>query len=108
MSPVMIQFYKVLAISQLRGILNQNRRVQELNKLKRLYESTATTFLLDRSADDTDNEDSYTEFEDASEDNEDTISLWTSISDDDSEENNLSSSELTDINNKSLVNEEYI
>ncbi|CAG8686096.1 8728_t:CDS:2 [Gigaspora rosea] len=40
-------------------------KVQELNELKRLYESTSTTFLLDRSADDTDDEDSYAEFEDA-------------------------------------------
>ncbi|CAG8745672.1 9793_t:CDS:2, partial [Racocetra fulgida] len=40
-----------LAISQLHGILTQNRRIQELDQLNKLYESTSTTFLLDYSED---------------------------------------------------------
>ncbi|CAG8533049.1 11733_t:CDS:2 [Racocetra persica] len=40
-------FQKVLAICQLRRILTQKYRIQELDKLKRLYESTSAPSFLD-------------------------------------------------------------
>ncbi|CAG8656001.1 17176_t:CDS:1, partial [Dentiscutata heterogama] len=105
-------FKKVLAISQLRGILAQNRRIQELDELKKLYESTSTTSLLNHSKDVpsnltvqyTNDESDYDEIDNMSEDNEDDITLWSSISDDDSDEN-LSDSESTDLD-KLLDNQE--
>ncbi|CAG8797309.1 6588_t:CDS:1, partial [Cetraspora pellucida] len=48
------------------------------------------------------------EIDNVSKDNEDSITLLTSISDNNSDKNNLSSLEPTDINNKLLVNQEYI
>ncbi|CAG8757132.1 6613_t:CDS:2, partial [Dentiscutata erythropus] len=80
------QVHKVLAISQLHGILTQNHRIKELNKLKKLYKSTSTTFLLDYSEDISDNmlddfstdENSYIEIEDFNEDKdkENIMALW--------------------------------
>ncbi|CAG8570695.1 6119_t:CDS:1, partial [Dentiscutata heterogama] len=96
-------FHKVLAISQLRGILTQNYQIQELDKLKRLYESASTTALLDYSEDmfdtssttSTNEEDSCLEFED--ENNKDIVSLW--LSDlNENEYDNLLDLELTNIN----------
>ncbi|CAG8539101.1 29229_t:CDS:2 [Gigaspora margarita] len=85
----------------------------ELEELKKLYDATSTTFLLSHNnkkhtliVQDTDNEDDYIEIEE-DEDNDD-ISLWTSISDNDTNEDALSDSELTDNFNETLVNQEYI
>ncbi|CAG8626435.1 5636_t:CDS:2, partial [Racocetra fulgida] len=44
--PLDLHFQKVLAISQLCGIFAQDYKVQELDELKKLYESTSTISLL--------------------------------------------------------------
>ncbi|RIB26975.1 ribonuclease H-like domain-containing protein [Gigaspora rosea] len=104
--------HKILAISQLRGIINRNHCVQELEELKKLYDATSTTFLLSHNnkkltsiVQDTDNENDYIKIEE--DENDDDISLWISISDDDTDEDALSDSELTDNFNETLVNQEY-
>ncbi|RIB13140.1 hypothetical protein C2G38_2198654 [Gigaspora rosea] len=88
------QFHKVLAISQLRGIINRNHYVQELKELKKLNNAISTTFLLSHNnkkytsiVQDTNNEDGYIEIK--KDEDDDDILLWTSISDDNTNENAL-------------------
>ncbi|CAG8591355.1 23858_t:CDS:2 [Dentiscutata erythropus] len=97
----------VLSISQLRRILTQNRRTQELDELKKLYESTSTTFLLGHP----ENESDALLIDDESncekvEDNEDVISLWLSTTNEDDSEDNLIDLELANIN-ELLENQEH-
>ncbi|CAG8534669.1 25021_t:CDS:2 [Cetraspora pellucida] len=74
--------------------------IQELDKLKKLYKLISTTFTIQN----TNSEDNCIEINNISKDNKDSITLLALISNDVFDKNNSSSSEPTDINNKSLVN----
>ncbi|CAG8563321.1 14509_t:CDS:2, partial [Dentiscutata erythropus] len=99
---------KNLKSFQLRGILTQNCRAQELNKLKQLYESTSMTFLLNPSKNapststvqDADNESDYideSDYVDDTDRDDDDIILWSSDKDD-LDESDLSYLESNNIN----------
>ncbi|RIB18864.1 hypothetical protein C2G38_2141912 [Gigaspora rosea] len=102
-----------LDLHTIRSLLKTKEVLKELEELKKLYDVTSTTFLLSHNnkkhtsiVQDTDNEDDYIEIERDKDD--DNISLWTSFSDDDTDEDALSDSELTNYFNETLVNQEYI
>ncbi|CAG8698227.1 7290_t:CDS:2 [Dentiscutata erythropus] len=97
--PLDFHSYKVLSFSQLCGILTQNHQTQELDKLKKLYKSTSTIFLLghlenESDAFSTDDESNCEEVEN----NEGVMSLWLSTTNKDNSEDNLIDLELANIN----------
>ncbi|CAG8498413.1 16036_t:CDS:2 [Gigaspora rosea] len=110
---------KITLLSCSRKILNETTNVVKQNLLGSVLITSSGEPLIWKDQDlydnnkkhtsivqNTNNEDDYIEIEEDEDDND--ISLWTSISNDDTDDDALSDSELTNNFNETLVNQEYI